>query len=81
MIEFEVPDTVLNTQCNDPPLEVHLGICLPESCSRAEKEAIISSWYHFCNIYRCSVLDVSQHPMHVHCEPSSHWHVGEVIFL
>uniref|UniRef100_A0AC34GWU3 Nose resistant-to-fluoxetine protein N-terminal domain-containing protein n=1 Tax=Panagrolaimus sp. ES5 TaxID=591445 RepID=A0AC34GWU3_9BILA len=67
MIEFEVPDTVLNTKCDNQPLEVHLGICLPASCKLNETKAIIE--------------DVAQHKMDVHCEPPSEWHTREITFL
>uniref|UniRef100_A0AC35GYJ0 Nose resistant-to-fluoxetine protein N-terminal domain-containing protein n=1 Tax=Panagrolaimus sp. PS1159 TaxID=55785 RepID=A0AC35GYJ0_9BILA len=67
MIEFEVPDTVLNTKCDNQPLDIHLGICLPASCKLNETKAIIE--------------DIAQHKMDVYCEPPSEWHTREITFL
>uniref|UniRef100_A0A7E4V1X0 NRF domain-containing protein n=1 Tax=Panagrellus redivivus TaxID=6233 RepID=A0A7E4V1X0_PANRE len=68
MIQFEVPDTVLNTRCDENrPLEVHLGICLPASCSDEEKKALIE--------------DVAEHEMYVQCEPPKQWSWAATIFL
>ena len=59
MVEFEVPDTILNTKCDNQPLEIHLGICLPASCNKTETQQIIEGFSFsifmgpLCEIFRC----------------------------
>uniref|UniRef100_A0AC34Q5X8 Nose resistant-to-fluoxetine protein N-terminal domain-containing protein n=1 Tax=Panagrolaimus sp. JU765 TaxID=591449 RepID=A0AC34Q5X8_9BILA len=68
LVNFEVPDAVLNTACEETTeLEVHLGICLPSSCTIEETTALIEN--------------VAKHKMHVSCEPSQSWSTSAIVFL
>uniref|UniRef100_A0A914DYA0 Nose resistant-to-fluoxetine protein N-terminal domain-containing protein n=1 Tax=Acrobeloides nanus TaxID=290746 RepID=A0A914DYA0_9BILA len=67
-IQFEVPDTVNNVECDvNQPLEVHLGICLPASCSNEELKELAEF--------------AADHEMNVHCEPPQQWPISSLIFL
>lgn len=60
LVNFEVPDSVLNTACEETTeLEIHLGICLPSSCTIEETTALIESRFFKRNnseviCFRCS---------------------------
>ncbi|KAE9556099.1 hypothetical protein FO519_000733 [Halicephalobus sp. NKZ332] len=68
LVSFDVPDSVLDMSCEDTsPLKVHLGVCLPSTCSIGETTNLIE--------------EIAKHNMQVQCEPSQTWSTSAIIFV